>query len=321
MKNISKVTKIAVFTFIATALISCSNDDTFAIQPVDNSIAGLVQRDPNLSTLAQALTRAGLVNTLSGTGPFTIFAPTNAAFSQYLGTSDINSVSVATLKELLLNHVISGSYQSSALTTGYIKTLGKGSASATNTLSMFVNTASGVKLNGIATVTSANIIASNGVVHVVDKVIDLPTIVTHAAANPSFSNLLAVVTSTSGTYGDQSAVATALTTNTTPLTVFAPINTAFDTAFATGGWANGAGASTITSVLQYHVVSGNTESSAITTTAQNLNTLLTNKSISVQLNPTAKITDFGMQVTDIIAVDVQAANGIIHGVNKVLKPI
>jgi hypothetical protein len=60
---------------------------------------------------------------------------------------------------------------------------------------MFVNTAGGkVMLNGVATVTTADIIASNGVVHVVDKVIGLPTIVTHALANPNFTSLVGALT-------------------------------------------------------------------------------------------------------------------------------
>ena len=62
-----------------------------------------------------------------------------------------------------------------------------------------------------------------------------------------------MVTSTGGAYGNQSAVATAITTNTSPITVFAPINAAFTAALAPGAWASGATAAQITKVLQYHV--------------------------------------------------------------------
>jgi uncharacterized surface protein with fasciclin (FAS1) repeats len=105
----------------------------------------------------------------------------------------IDDVPKAALTQILLNHVVSGSVKSTDLTTTYIKTLAKGTASTTNNLSMFVNTAGGKVLNGVATVTTADIIASNGVVHVVDKVIG-PTIVTHALANPNFTSLVGALT-------------------------------------------------------------------------------------------------------------------------------
>jgi uncharacterized surface protein with fasciclin (FAS1) repeats len=81
----------------------------------------------------------------------------------------------AALTQILLNHVVSGAVKSTDLTTTYIKTLAKGTASSTNNLSMFVTASGKVKLNGVATVTTADIIASNGVIHVVDKVIGLLT--------------------------------------------------------------------------------------------------------------------------------------------------
>jgi hypothetical protein len=115
-------------------------------------------------------------------------------FLSTAGYASINDVPKAALTQILLNHVVSGSVKSTDLTTTYIKTLAKGTAT-TNNLSMFVNTAGGkVMLNGVATVTTADIIASNGVVHVVDKVIGLPTIVTHALANPNFTSLVGALT-------------------------------------------------------------------------------------------------------------------------------
>jgi uncharacterized surface protein with fasciclin (FAS1) repeats len=75
---------------------------------------------------------------LQGTGPFTVFAPTNAAFTTLstAGYASINDVPKAALTQILLNHVVSGSVKSTDLTTTYIKTLAKGTASTTNNLSM-----------------------------------------------------------------------------------------------------------------------------------------------------------------------------------------
>jgi uncharacterized surface protein with fasciclin (FAS1) repeats len=104
---------------------------------------------------------------------------------------------------------------------------------------MFVNTAGGkVMLNGVATVTTADIIASNGVVHVVDKVIGLPTIVTHAL-NPNFTSLVGALTG-----AGQPDFVTILsgTPFTTCLNAFKYVST----------WRKQASAANLTKVLQYH---------------------------------------------------------------------
>src|SRR5690606_30932688 len=121
-------------------------------------------------------------DTLKGDGPFTVFAPDNAAFSEFLsanGFANLDAVPVPVLKQILLNHVVSGAVKSTDLTTGYIQTLATATPNNLN-MSMFVNTSGGVKLNGISSVTAADNILDNGVVHLVNKVIGLPTIVTFA---------------------------------------------------------------------------------------------------------------------------------------------
>jgi uncharacterized surface protein with fasciclin (FAS1) repeats len=256
-----KLRNLALAAVLFLGLTSCDDDESTVVVP-DNSITGIASRTPDLSILVSALNRAGLVNTLQAGGPYTVFAPTNAAFTTFLnanGFANLEAVPVPALKEILLNHVVNGAVQSSGLTNNsYIKTLGKGSASATNTLSMFVSTANGVRLNGVSSVVTTtpggtfNILASNGVIHVVDAVIGLPTIVTHVQANPAFDTLEAVVTSTSGAFGNQSAVLNALSTNTTPLTLFAPNNAAFTAATTGSGFAVGASASQVSTVLLYH---------------------------------------------------------------------
>lgn len=314
MKIISNVKKIVLLAFMATITFSCNNDDAVSQLPVDNSIAGLAQRDPNLSILVQALSRAGLVNTLSGTGPFTVFAPTNDAFNQFLDDNDfvnLEAVPVPVLKEILLNHVVSGAVQSTALTTGYIKTLAKGTASTTNTLSMFVNTASGVRLNGVSSVSTANVLATNGVIHVVDNVIGLPTIVTHTQANPNFDTLEGFVTNSA-----QSAVLSALGAATPAKTVFAPTNSAFTNAT----WTVGATQPTITAVLQHHV----------TTTGNFLASTLMNNQPITMLNQSTTVIISGSNTSirdgfgtnqPVIATDVQCSNGVIHAVSGVLRPL
>jgi len=311
--NLKMFALIAILTFGFT---SCDDDDTTVVE--DNSIAGIASRNSNLTSLVAALNKAGLTSTLQNTGPYTVFAPTNAAFSTFLqanGYANLDAVPVAALKEILLNHVVNGAAQSTDLTNNqYLKTLGKGSASSTNTLSMHVNTTSGVKLNGVANVTTANVIATNGVIHIVDAVIGLPTIVTHATANSNFSSLVGALTSA----GQPDFVS--ILSGVGPFTVFAPTNAAFtslDAELAPGGIAS-VSAANLTKVLQYHVVSGNVLSTALTNN-QTVATLQTPQTFLVNLSP-ARITDVNSRVSNITATDVQCSNGVIHVIDKVLLP-
>lgn len=334
MKNYLNLFRAAFVAITFLFLASCSSDEEGIPQTQKSTIVGIATNNqPNLTTFVTALGRfPDLVTTFNSAGNFTVFVPTNAAFTTFLASTPyatVNDVPLPALREILSNHVLSGSFTSVAtagattLTSGYVKTLGKGSASATNTLSMYVNVSTtGIRLNGVSSVTTtANVLASNGVVHVVDGVIGLPTIVTHANANPAFSTLYNVVTSTGGDYGNQSAVATALTTNAAPLTVFAPTNAAFTTALAAGAWANGANATQITRVLQYHVTAGNVLSGTLTqgqVIPMITNTPILNTTIDLVGGP--KIKDTQNLSANIIVTDVQCANGIIHAIDKVLRP-
>jgi uncharacterized surface protein with fasciclin (FAS1) repeats len=320
MKNVSKIRNLVLFALFSVLTISCNDDDNNNV-PVDNTITGKASGTANLSILVQALVKADLATTLKGAGPYTVFAPTNEAFTAFLATTpyaSINDVPKDALTQILLNHVVTGAVKSTDLTTGYIKTLAKGTASTTNTLSMYVNTSAGVKLNGIATVTSPDIMASNGVIHIVDKVIDLPTVVTHAAANANFSTLVSVL-NRSG----QPNFITALSA-TGPFTVFAPTNAAFtalNTELAPGGIA-GVSASNLTKVLQYHVVSPANVLAASLTEGQIVTPILTPaQTFTIQLSGGAKIKDANNRISNIIITDVQCANGVIHAIDKVLLPI
>jgi len=312
----NKTKLIAVFAFLGLLLTSCSDDDN--PQPtVDNTITGIASKASDLTLLVKALKKADLATTLQGAGPFTVFAPTDQAFINAGYTASVidnlPTADIPALREILLNHVVSGSVQSTGLTNNsYIKTLAKGTASTTNTLSMYVNTTSGVRLNGMSSVITTtagstfDIIATNGVIHKVNAVITLPTIVTHATANSNFSTLAQLLT-------DQNLITTLSGTASSPFTVFAPLNSAFDTATTT--LYGGLSSTKKTAVLTYHVVAGaNVLSNAIPTTP-----ITTFESGTFTISGTV-ITDEQNRQTNIVLTDVQCANGVIHAVNKVLLP-
>ena len=242
MKIIAKLNKIALLAIIALATFSCNNDDEPIVNPAPpaakQNIVQLAQATPDLSILVQALVKADLVTTLNGNGPFTVLAPTNAAFSAFLTANNyanLDAVPVPALKKILLNHVVSGNIKASGLPAdGYFKTLATFGTSTDIFISTYVNksnnavTFNGGLLNSGAVVSpaGADISASNGTIHIINGVINIPTIVNHAIANPALDTLQAVVTSTGGTFGDQSGVLAVLSgaTATAPLTVFAPTN-------------------------------------------------------------------------------------------------
>lgn len=307
---------MALIAFMGLSLTSCSDDDNPQPTP-DNTITGIASKASDLTLLVKALKKADLATTLQGAGPFTVFAPTDQAFIAAGLTSNAidnyPAADIPILRQILLNHVVSGAVQSSGLTNNtYIKTLANGSASSTNKLDMYVNTTTGVRLNGVSSVITTtaggtfNIIATNGVIHKVDAIIGLPTVVTHAAANPNFSTLAQLLT-------DQSLIPTLNGTASSPFTVFAPLNSAFDT--ATLNLYSGLSSAKKTAVLTYHVVTGaNVLSNAIPTTP-----ITTFESGTFTVAGTV-ITDEQNRQTNIVLTDVQCANGVIHAVNKVLLP-
>ncbi len=333
MKTKNLITRFFSIAIVAVTLFSCSKDEG-TVAAKQKTIVELAQADPNLSILVQALTKANLVADVSVPGPITVFAPTNTAFTAFLqakGFANLDAVPVDVLKQILLNHVVVGNVKAADLPpSGYFKTLASFGTTASK-ISNFVSktTTAGittVNINGSAAnfganVTSADLPAANGTIHVVNGVIAVPTVVNHAVANPSLSTLVAVVTSTSGAFGDQSAVLGVLSGATTaaPITVFAPTNAAFTTATGPGGFANGATAAQVSNVLRYHVVAGANVLAGSLTEGQVITTALT-QTFTVTLAGGAKITDKSATKANIIITDIQASNGVVHAVDKVLQP-
>lgn len=351
MKNINRIFKIALFAVIASATFSCSNsDDNNEVVVPKTSILEIAKANPDLSILVAAIKKTGLDNPgaspLSTAGSYTVFAPTNAAFlsstpftleSINALTAPADNATIAALKQVVLNHILSGGVRSDDFVTGYVKTFATGSGSS---MSMYISkTGNDVVLNGGATnkggkVTTANISASNGIIHVVDKVILLPTLVTMAKANPDFSTLVAVLSGTAtvpGTFGDQSVVLGALVaaTSAAPLTVFAPVNAAFTTATTGTGFLTPAGVVNqvnVEKVLKYHVQDMNklaTSATAYSAADVTVTTLLTQKFFIAK--NTVKITELpavtGLVPSNIKVVNVQTSNGVIHAIDRVLQPV
>ena len=313
MKNLLK---IACLAFVI-GFVACNDDDPVVVET--NTIVD-VAIDNNLTSLVAAVRRANLDITLAGPGPYTVLAPSDAAFSAFLQANNFNSltdVPVDLLRNILLNHVISGELMSTDLTTGYANTNATSDASGTN-MSIYINTENGVSFNGISNVGIANVEADNGIVHVVDAVIGLPSVVTFATADPNFSIVVEALTREN----DFTYVETLSTPNGTapaPFTVFAPINDAFVDLLAELqlNALSDVPKATLTSTLNTHVVAGANVLESNLSDNMPVSTLGGGLTVNLTSNG-ATLTASNNSVSSIIATDVQANNGVIHAINKVV---
>ncbi|MGB2926369.1 MAG: fasciclin domain-containing protein [Limnothrix sp.] len=301
------------------------------------SIVDIAAGQDVFSTLVAALTAGDLVDTLSGEGPFTVFAPTDAAFAALPeGTVEMLLLpeNKALLQKILTYHVVSGSITSGELMAGAVPTV-EGS-------DLMVSLSNGVKVNN-ANVVTADIMAGNGVIHVIDAVIMPPeaqakkppmpssnsmtevadtskpmvssqstsirpiplNIVELAAGNDTFSTLVAAVTA-----GDLVETLS----GKGPFTVFAPTNAAF--AALPEGTVEmllmPENKALLQKILTYHVVSGSVTSMDLRAGAV---PTVQGGNIMVSL-------DDGVQVNDanVVAADIVLSNGVIHVIDEVIMP-
>lgn len=252
----SQITGLLIVSLLS--IVACE----WGIQPQDDqpsgaririnqSITGIVVGSPNFTLLRTAVVKAGLADALA-TGNLTVFAPTDAAFraAGFADANAINNVNVDALRRILLYHVIGNRFPAQNLSrtlTGYTTLL--------NEQVQVVNGQS-ISVNGIF-VQQANVQATNGIIHVINRVLLPPAgnLVEAAVANPNLTYLVAALqraglVQTIGTGG--------------PFTVFAPTNAAFQAAgFPTIASIQAASPAALARILTYHVVSGRAFSSTL----------------------------------------------------------
>jgi transforming growth factor-beta-induced protein len=263
------------------------------------TIAAIAAGNPDFSILVAAATKANLVETLSGQGTFTVFAPTNAAFAASgINQAALDALSAEQVAGILTYHALATRVASTELTAGPVTTL--------STFPIFITTEGGAKINGGnavaggANVVDADIAASNGIVHVIDRVL-LPPTVADLARYAQLTTLAGALEA-QGLVDDLQAAG--------PFTVFAPTNAAFAAlpAIPEGD--------ALTSALLYHVHAGSQGSASL---PLNISTLAEN-----QYGDNLSILFAGEMLngsTSVAIADLQATNGIVHVVDKVLLPM
>ena len=298
-----------VLLLMATLIVSsCDNEDEDPIiEPLDN-IVTIAQGNSELSSLVTALVKyPDLVSTLQG-GEFTVFAPTNAAFEAVLaavGQSSVDDLPEAVLRSILEYHVVANATIRST-------DLSNGTATTVQGEDITINVDGGVTFNGSATVVAADVEAQNGIIHVINQVLVMPsvtpivgTIVAPAYFNKNFTTLIAAV---------QAASPEILTTllNSEEKTLFAPTNDAF----AAAGITELPDQATLDAVLTYHVIGAKVEAADIAEGSSTAATL----GGDIYLSNNGANGLFINGTTSVTTADIAGSNGVVHVINKTLLP-
>ena len=261
-------------------------------------------------TLVDAVIQAGLLETLQGDGPFTVFAPTDAAFEA--AGVDLSTFTTdednQTLANILTYHVVAGSVTAADVTDGM-------TAATVNGANLSFSVADGVVTVNNAKVTTADVMASNGVIHVIDAVLTPP------AAEPAGPTLN--IPETAQSTGVHTSLVAALShaglvetlQGDGPFTVFAPTDEAFAAAgIDLSAFDTEEENATLSDILLYHVLSGAVPSSDVT---DGLTVAMVNGD-----NASFTVTADGVTIegASVTTADVTASNGVIHVIDKVLMP-
>jgi len=339
---------IAMLLVVALTAAACSSDssDTTTTEAMEDetTVLDLALSDGQFSTLVAAVEAAGLADTLSGEGPFTVLAPTNQAFDnafEALGiTAEELLADTETLTAILTYHVLPQEANSQL-----VATLDGESVETVNGQSVDISVQDGQIMVNEATVVSADLEADNGVVHVINGVLLPPdiadalgaamddtttttapaetTTTTEAMADPTIAEivvnspdhtiLLAAVT--------QAGLVDALSDPAAELTVFAPTDEAFEAALeALGITAEELLASEdLTNILLYHVVPGIFPAADVIAAAPMMDvpTLNEDATLNIEVVDGAVVINESATVT---VPDVMASNGVVHVIDAVLLP-
>jgi uncharacterized surface protein with fasciclin (FAS1) repeats len=306
-----KLTSIVMIS-ASLALFGCSDDDNDSDNAPVLDIVETATDAEGFSTLVAAVSAANLVATLQDDGPFTVFAPTDEAFTNYLEANDLSADQLLEsegLADILTYHVLAS------------EVLAEDAVAVANSDENIVYTVNGqglaLSLSGedlyinLSKVISPDNLASNGVIHGIDAVLELPvergepteSIVDIASANADFSKLV-------GFLSDADLV-TALQGDG-PFTVFAPTNDAFSK--IPQATLDGLSLEQLTAILKQHVVSGEVDSiSAFALNGDSADTLA-GDDISIDIVDGKLMVQGAM----VVSTDIYATNGVIHVIDTVI---
>lgn len=287
--------------------------------PAGVDIVSLAKQDANLSVLSEAISAAGLEETLRGAGPYTVFAPTNQAFTDLLAELKVSKADLLADKTLLASvltyHVLPSKVPAASVPLGKpVTTVQKGFFKIDSVGGSLQITDGS---NRVSKVVTADVAASNGVVHTINKVL-LPAyknlvetgIAATQKAEPEFTILVAAV---------QAAGLADTLSGTGPFTIFAPTDAAFRKLLPELGVTKEqllANKDLLTKVLTYHVVPGVVLKAQVPVGTP----VVTVEQETFTVDKNLSITDQRGRSANIISTDILASNGVIHVIDTVILP-
>lgn len=294
IKNVLLGSALALGLFTA-----CDTEDD-STESVDSlaSISGIVSTSDNFTTLNAALEAAELDSVLAGEGPFTVFAPTDEAFEALPeGTLEALLDDIPKLTKILQQHVVAGNFSSSAV-------LGEDALTSLFGQDLAVS-AEGPSIGGVI-ISSVDIPASNGVIHVIDAVL-IPRDIVEEANYRGFTTLVAAL--------ENAGITDALKADG-PLTVFAPTNEAFAAVDGLDAILANTNKDPLVAILKNHVVSGENKAEVVVGLSE-VETL-NNEQMSVEVVDGEVMLNGSSKVT---ATDVMGLNGVIHVIDTVITTV
>ncbi len=317
-ENAGKYMTVLFACAFTLSAISCDDNMDSPNIPSMN-IVEIVDATANVSTLGAAIDAAGLRTTLDSDGPFTVFAPSDVAFTAFStanpGVLEFLLDNPDELAKVLTYHVVAANVTSADLIDGNVETV--------NGQDVTIDLSDGVKIND-ASVTSPDNLATNGIIHVIDKVLvpdnlEIPenlgtdgkqnSIAEIAIGTEDLSSLVAILS-----LPGLSDILTAAADDNATLTVFAPTNDAFAAVLTTLGISSieEIPESVLLDIVKYHIVGAVAQSSELSAT--NYETL-NGESVTVDLTDGVKVDG-----ANVISADIMASNGVVHVVDAVLLP-
>jgi transforming growth factor-beta-induced protein len=323
-----KITQIkkTILSSIAVAVVAISYIAPGAYAAAGD-IVDVASKAAQFSTLVSAVTAADLVTTLQSTGPFTVFAPTNDAFNALPAgvlTKLLLPVNKAELQKILKFHVLAEKKTAAELEVVAANAADNRLTTVESSKIPFSGAGATFKVNVTSSVTAADIAATNGIVHQIDKVLLPPSfkidelktetvvetknIVQTAVASTDFSTLVAAV---------KAAGLVDTLSGTGPFTVLAPTNAAFAKipADVLEKLLLPENKAVLAKILTYHVISGNVDAAQVV----KLTTTNTVEGSAIKIavvNGKVVLND----KTNVLTTDIKTSNGIIHSIDSVLIP-
>ena len=301
------IKRILLIVFIAGAFTACDKDETVA--PQDN-LDTIISANPELSLFKAALIRAKLTTFTQGPGPFTVYAPNNAAFNA-IGVNteaDLNLIDTTLLTTVLTNHLHAGVRTSYEIPVGPNGTIGMQGGFTVYASKTPANVA---YING-GKLLQTDITASNGTMHIIEKIL-LPPLTTTLGNLALISNAKLFLQAI-----NKAAVTSSFIVN--PATVFAPTNAAMIAAGYDSTSIANANAATITllsNILKYHVIGSRIFSNDLKDgslkTVQGTNVVIS--AGGTKIKGTNNASAFNITVKDIVT-----TTGVIHQIDGLLRP-